>query len=90
MTTIASYRRRLLAPSKCFEPVRAVGLVATGYYHIDAAGKRIHTFPTLSMLGACPVVEYVDAGHLRLCRGDGAFPGSPKGWCIPRYQSAGL
>ena len=28
-----------------FQAQPAVGLVATGYYHIDAAGKRIRTFP---------------------------------------------
>ena len=28
-----------------FEACPEVGLVATGYYHIDAAGKRIRTFP---------------------------------------------
>ena len=34
-----------------FRACPAVGLVATGYYHIDAAGKRIHTFPP------CPCSE---------------------------------
>ena len=28
-----------------FQAQPAVGLVATGYYHIDAVGKRIHTLP---------------------------------------------
>ena len=28
-----------------FQAQPAVGLVATGYYHIDAAGRRIHTCP---------------------------------------------
>ena len=30
---------------KVFQAHPAVGLVATGYYHIDAVGKRIHTCP---------------------------------------------
>ena len=73
-----------------FQAHPAVGLVATGYYHIDAVGKRIHTCPPRPCPESHSVVEYADVVHLCLCGGDGAFTGPSKGRGVSGDQGAGL
>ena len=73
-----------------FQSCPEVGLVATGYHHINAAGQRIHTCPPRRCSESTRLLESTDGLHLRLCRSDGAFPRPSKGRGVSRYQSTGL